>query len=352
MMKHISSLPLLAAITIATASSAFAAETIKLERLDAENVLIVREGNERLSFWLSQDTILDSQDTLIAKDSKASKFKAKMPAHKRAYIIAQNTDGHTTVVGERVLPLEQSSNFRDLGGYTTKDGKTVRWGKAYRSGAMPVLTEADYSYLAGLGIDTIVDFRALEEREIAPDLLDDKLGLLFISNDYSIKPLLEKYIAGERENVYSGIEETIAPQLRSMFKRLLADDGAVVYHCSAGQDRTGVATALIYDVLGIDRDTILKDYHLSTDLRRVEYEMPPVNPADYPNNIVAKFYLPKEGQGPNKAEPLYTPSGQSQLAQFFVYLDNQYGGSAGYLKEYLGFTDADLDKLRAIMLVS
>ena len=190
----------------------------------------------------------------------------------------------------------------------------------------------------------------MEEREIVPDNIDDRLGALFIANDYSIAPFLAKIKSGDGENIYKGIEETIAPQLRSMFRRVLAEDGAVVYHCSAGQDRTGIATALIYDALGVDRDTILKDYHLSTGYRRVEFEMPPLKATDFPNNLMAKFYLGYGEKGLTKAEPLYTPNGKSHLAQFFIYLDAQYGGTAGYLKQKLGFTEANLDTLRATLL--
>lgn len=332
------------------APAAAAAEPLRIERQDAQNAFVVRGDAATATFWLSTDTVLDKADTLVARNSKAERLAVKMPVSRRAYVIMQRPDGATLAVAERVLPLEQGSNFRDLGGYQTRDGRVVRWGKAFRSGAMPMLTEADYALLGQLGIGTVLDFRSLEEREVAPDLLDDRTGALFVANDYPIKPLFERMSAGNRENIYRGIELTIAPQLRSLFKRLLADDGAVVYHCSAGQDRTGVATALIYDVLGVDRETILKDYHLSTQFRRLQFELPPINPADYPNNLMVKYYVASRAKGPATAEPLYTPSGQSHLKQFFDYLDATYGGSAGYLKQKLGFTDRDLEKLRADML--
>ncbi|QZP09154.1 tyrosine-protein phosphatase [Caenibius sp. WL] len=338
----------LAAVFVIPAS---AAEPLRIERQDAQNAFVVRDDSAPASFWLSKDPVLDDNDVQIARDSKAKRVAVKLPVAERDYVIMQRADGTTVAVAERVLPLEQGSNFRDLGGYQTKDGKIVRWGKAYRSGAMPMLTEADYALLDQLAIGTVVDFRSLEEREVAPDLLDDRTGALFIANDYSIKPLLAKFGSSDRENIYEGMEDRIAPQLRSLFKRLLADDGAVVYHCSAGQDRTGVATALIYDILGMDRATILKDYHLSTGFRRVEFEMPPINAADYPNNPIVQYYVASQAKGSAvKAEPLYTPSGQSHLAQFFAYLDARYGGSAAYFQQELGFTPTDLEKLRANML--
>ena len=83
-------------------------------------------------------------------------------------------------------------------------------------------------------------------------------------------------------------------------------------------------------------------------LRR--WEMPDVDPADYPDNPIVQYYAAKAKAGKLEAEPLYTPSGQSHLAQFFAYIDKQYGGSQGYLKQGLGFTDVDIAKLKRVML--
>jgi protein-tyrosine phosphatase len=78
--------------------------------------------------------------------------------------------------------------------------------------------------------------------------------------------------------------------------------------------------------------------------------MPKVNPADYPNNPILKYYFSGDEKKRATAEPLYTRSGASHLAQFFTYIDSEYGGSEGYMKKALGLTDADIAKLRAVML--
>ncbi|MDD3799247.1 MAG: tyrosine-protein phosphatase [Novosphingobium sp.] len=337
-------------LALSVAAPAAAEEAAVLERIDAQTVELSRAGAGPVAIWLSDDTAVDTGDRLVAAASKDRTAKIALPAGRRAYVILRHEDGSATVVAERVLPLEQGSNFRDIGGYETRDGHTVRWGKAFRSGAMALLTEDDYALIGQLGLDSVVDFRSLEEREIAPDLVDDRTGALFIANDYSLKPLFAKMGQGDGENTYRGMEKLLAPQYRSLFKRLLAGDGAVLYHCSAGQDRTGIATALIYDVLGVDRETILRDYHLSTALRRTQWEMPPLDPADYPDNPMVQYYAKMQAAGRTGAEPLYTPGGASHLAQFFVYLDAEYGGSEGYVKQVLGFSDADIARLRQIML--
>lgn len=339
-----------ALIALALAAPASARELATLTRIDAATVELNREDTAPVAVWISADTVLGKGDQRFAAASKDGKITLPIAATDRRYVILEGKSGKArTVVAERVLPLEQGSNFRDVGGYVTKDGHTVKWDKAFRSGAMPLLTDVDYALLGQLGIGNVVDLRSIEEREVAPDQLDDRVGALFIANDYSLKPLMAKMGQGGGENMYAGMEKMLAPQFRSLFRRLIADEGAVVYHCSAGQDRTGMATALIYDVLGVDRETIVKDYHLSTDLRRPQFEMPKVDPKDYPNNPILKYYVAAEDGKPRKAEPLYTPSGNSHLVQFFAYLDKQYGGSEAYLRT-LGFTDADFTKLRKTML--
>ena len=69
---------------------------------------------------------------------------------------------------ERVLPLQGGQNFRDLGGYRTADGRTVKWGLLYRSGAMNALTPADFAALAKRGLVTVCDLRDTRERAKAP----------------------------------------------------------------------------------------------------------------------------------------------------------------------------------------
>lgn len=339
----------LAVIFVALAGAPVSARELPaLTRLDAATVELDRAETGG-TVWISIDPQLDDGDRRVPV---AADRKVRLPiaAGDRRYVILVGNGGHQTVVAERVLPLQQASNFRDLGGYPTRDGRTVKWGKVFRSGAMPLLTESDYGLLEQLQIGTVVDLRSLEERAIAPDLLDDRTGALFVANDYSLKPLMAQFGQGDGENTYRGIEKMLKPQFRSLFRRLIADDGAVLYHCSAGQDRTGIATAVLYDVLGVERETILQDYHLSTALRRPQWEMPEIDPKDHPDNPIVQYYFARPPEKRNTAEPLFTRSGASHLAQFFVYLDSEYGGSEGYLRKELGFDDAALAKLRAAML--
>lgn len=285
---------------------------------------------------------------LVAKRVKANSFKAEAPADRRVYFLLRDEGDKSVVrVSERELPLERGSNFRDLGGYVTADGRRVRWGRIYRSGAMPLLSDRDYKHLGSLRISNIVDLRSTDERQIAPDELDDRTGALFLSNDYSLRKLMAGMSSGNGEYAYRGMGKALAPQYRTIFRRLLTDDGATLYHCSAGQDRTGIASALILSALGVPRETILADYHLSTKLRRPQFEMPPLNPADWPGNPIVPYYVAGQAKpGGAKAEPLYSPKGVSHLVQFFEIIDQEYGSVEGYLQKELGITALDILQLK------
>src|SRR3546814_12094115 len=78
--------------------------------------------------------------------------------------------------------------------------------------------------------------------------------------------------------VYRDFPQQLVPQLRVLFDTLLAKEGPVVYNCSAGQDRTGFATAMIMSALGVPREVIYKDYLLSTGYRKPLYELPKIDP--------------------------------------------------------------------------
>ena len=327
-----------------------ASEPVRIERIDAASVALLRDRPEPVAVYLSDDPVLDAGDELALPRADAARVVLPLAAASRRYVLLQPPAGDHLVVAERVLPLEQGSNFRDIGGYRTRDGRMVRWGRAFRSGAMPLLSEADYALLGQLQIGAVIDLRSLEERDVAADQLDDRTGALFLSNDYSIAPLMRDLGQGDGENLYAGMEQLLRVQFRALFNRLLAGEGAVVYHCSAGQDRTGMATALIYDLLGVDRETIVADYHLSTALRRPQWEMPDLDPAEHADNPIVQYYMAARAAGRTGAEPLYTPSGQSHIVQFFAHLDASYGGSAGYAQQVLGVTPEEVERLRELML--
>jgi protein-tyrosine phosphatase len=248
---------------------------------------------------------------------------------------------------ERLLPLASASNYRDLGGYSTADGRHVRWGKIYRTGATPLLSAEDLSYVRALGIESMVDLRTVEERELAPNR-SPGASTRYFTQDYTYSTLLD---AGRGDDghvtnaaLYRSWLTLLAPQFRIAFRELRTSKGAVALNCTAGQDRTGVATALILSALGVPRATILEDYHLSTIFRRPENEMPEFDPARFPNNLAA---VPSAKTRLAKPQPLYGPTGRAHLEEAFDEIDRRWGSVETYLSQELGVGPAEIEQLRA-----
>ncbi|MDE2596576.1 MAG: tyrosine-protein phosphatase [Sphingomonadales bacterium] len=302
--------------------------------------------------WTSPDPV----DVLVADRADVPAARARLVAARdrdgsasiadgstaRSYVLLRNArTGETARVAERLLPLEGGSNFRDIGGYGVAGGKHVRWGLIYRSGGTPLLTEADRSRIAGLGLANMVDLRSDEERVLAPSRID---GVPYAAVGYSMASL---HVAGGMEGTYRGFPTMLAPQLRLIFAKLLRGEGPLVYNCSAGQDRTGFATAMVLSALGAPRETIIADYHLSTAYRRPENEMPKIDPGMAAANPVAAMFASYQRAPSQKPQPLKTAEGKAFLSFALEEIEAKWGSVDGYLKAELGLGPTEIRSLRA-----
>jgi protein-tyrosine phosphatase len=185
--------------------------------------------------------------------------------------------GASVVTAERSLPLECCDNFRDLGGYETKDGRAVRWDRVYRASDLSDLTGDDLAYLSRLDVKLVCDLRSDDERAADPDLSIEadagRLELPIEQNGVEPKELRRKIRTGGM--VALGIEQTMldvyrafvtdyAGEWKSMFRRLERPESLpTIVHCSVGKDRTGFASALLLLALGVDEETVFEDYLLT-----------------------------------------------------------------------------------------
>jgi protein-tyrosine phosphatase len=177
----------------------------------------------------------------------------------------------TILDAPRLLPLEGGFNLRDLGGYAARNGRAVRRGMLYRSGMMSMLTEADERYLGSLGIATVCDFRRPGERRAEPTRWCEPAGVHYWARDYSeTTGVLAKVLRGEgltaddvrstMIRLYPELLVDHAPSYRYMFERLLDGKAPLLFNCTVGKDRTGVAAALILTALDVPYETVLEDY--------------------------------------------------------------------------------------------
>lgn len=182
-------------------------------------------------------------------------------------------------VPNRAVSLEGAVNFRDLGGYTNTEYRRIRMGRIYRAADISKLTDADMQELKKRKIYTVVDFRSQEESAGAPDRLLPGADYLLLSAGNGDTSGLAGFIQGYASGVdvmmafYSDIS-TFREKYRPFFRKLLAlpDTSAMVFHCSAGKDRTGIAAALLLYALDVPMETILADYAATNVYRREENE--------------------------------------------------------------------------------
>ena len=187
----------------------------------------------------------------------------------------------------RHIDLEGQPNFRDLGGYETVDGRTVKWGQVYRSGELPRLTDADVARLEKLGIRTVVNFLTEEEIEVrGPDRLPagvTEIGLPMESGNMGdlTNVVLEARTTGDFSKVPPDLNPDLHRRLtveaREYYASLLREiadpaNRPLVFHCSHGVHRTGTATAILLSALGVPWETVREDYLLSNTYRHQEIE--------------------------------------------------------------------------------
>jgi protein-tyrosine phosphatase len=196
-----------------------------------------------------------------------------------AHPILRLTDKKKNIyAAPRAIFLQGAINFRDLGGYLTNDAKQVKWGKIYRSADISKLTDKDVDVLASLNVKMVCDLRGEKEVETAPDKQipgSNRILLSAGSENIGGAGSFMKYMTSPQRadsmmrSFYTRTDHLKA-KYKPVFDQLLAleTDKALMIHCTAGKDRTGVGAALILYALGVNEETIIKDYELTNQYRK------------------------------------------------------------------------------------
>ncbi len=251
----------------------------------------------------------------------------------------------------RFVILEGGRNFRDVGGYRTADGRTVRQGQLYRSGSLANLTPAAIARFDQLRVTSIIDLRSTDERKRDPDAWQQSGGRGYWSRDYALgsvdaasfltNPAM-RTAAGMRAMMTQGyrtLPKQLAPSYRELFARLAARHrGAVVVNCTAGKDRTGIAAALVLTALGVPYETVRADFLLS-------------NNAPGMAGLKRDLSSPLAALPADVAAPLVGVEGE-YLDATFDQLGKDYGSVAGYLQQELGVGPRQIAALKRNLLAS
>lgn len=325
-------------------------------------VKLERDGNTyslTLSDSLAQDTL--SITPSLSAECLAGEYQSYSPssqviemqldgASKRHFFHLRSLRGDSQVVAERCLAFDGTPNFRDYGGYLNQSGKRVRWGRFYRSGQLASLTENDINYFDGLNIDTVFDFRRIEEAErdvsLFPENKPNVLGLpidpgstlSFFSNLESGN-LAAEDMEGFMCTINGEFAIDHAPVYKKMFASLLeGDDKGTLVHCSAGKDRTGFAAAVILSALNVGRDVVMHDYLLTGEYFNIDREI----------DRIAKKY--NWSGASDIIRPMLAVK-ESYLLAAFDAIDNNFSAMNIYLEEMLGVGEEERAFLQSRYLI-
>ena len=252
------------------------------------------------------------------------------------------------------LPFAGGNNFRELGGYHADEGKTVKWGQIYRGFPTGRLTtEADRARLDGLGLRLILDLRSGVEAAKLPDYVPDGARLVQICGlrdatgqeiDFSpndIQRLVQSAPAG------TNLSQLMYRQMltgnkafKELFRALEAGETPILFHCSAGKDRTGVAAMLILLALGASDETICADFVQTNVCRKAEID---ALLAGHAEEIAAD---------PSKRMRFFTQAGVDPGAAPYVLqvIREACGSAEEYLAREYGLTPARRMRLRRMYL--
>ena len=250
-------------------------------------------------------------------------------------------------------------NLRDLGGIRTSDGRKIRHGMLYRSSYLYNLSESDAEYLHDLvGLSTVVDLRSPSELAEKKDTIPSDVKYIHLPplndeqnpsvNRRNRLGILRGIMAkeGGAKKHLSDIYRLMITQKESLdaFKQmmvLLADEqnSAVLWHCTQGKDRTGIATMVVLMALGVERDEIMRDYMKTNRSCFFKNLMIFIGVSIATFSIRTAYSL-----------DLLLSARKFFLEAAFDEIDTVYGGTEGFLKNGIGLTDSDINKLKDIYL--
>lgn len=260
-------------------------------------------------------------------------------------------------MSKKHISFDGTPNFRDLGGYQSRCGRTVDFGRLYRCGQLSQLSDRDLLTLQNLNVGVICDFRREEEvkrdpsrlPELAPPriipLSIDPGSLTTFSQKLKIEGLSQDW---DMAGFMVGINKAFVVELKDKFSRFLQEvvnlpnDQALVFHCAAGKDRTGFAAALVLMCLNVPRAQIEHDYMLTEQYFIPEDELPQLTSkyADYGFDCVDSSVI----------RPMLEVRLEYIRAAFNV-IDAQYNKVEDYLLAVHGLDDIALERIRDRFLV-
>ena len=242
----------------------------------------------------------------------------------------------------RHLPVKGTYNIRDLGGYKTQFGETIPWRKFLRGDSLHLLTNEGMSYLYQEGLRLVIDLRTHKEIQDRPNpfekfpgvrflnlpLFDDLAPIFMLNNKASKEsPLVDFYLTA-LHNQHDAIRAVMSEISNT-------DDGAILFNCTAGKDRTGIVAALLLGLVGVSNEDIMYDYALTAEL--------------IPDLVKQLLAESKERGVDTKKHSQMLESPADVIKLTLVDLEKKYGSVSNYFKT-IGLEQTLISNLRNRLL--
>ena len=271
----------------------------------------------------------------------------------------------TSGLRQQFIPVNGIINARDLGGYIMQDGRRLRDGMLIRSAHLADASDEDLQYLSSIPISKVIDFR----KDIEMNGKTDRMvpGAEYIRLEIDASGKIVSQATEDEKRLFTGNKQfdvkkfmvmaafnpmaqriaqqmypnlTNDPECRKQFKqffRLIMDtaNGAILYHCTQGKDRTGFASALILAALGADRDTIVADF----DATNRVYE-------EDVRQCCQNVLLIGGKENEIATVKSFLGANTDNFIKALESIDREFGSMEAYLKGPIGLTDQDILTLR------
>ena len=245
----------------------------------------------------------------------------------------------------RLLPMDGAFNTRELGGYKTTDGRSVKWGVLFRSDKLSDISDNDQKYLQSLGIKRIVDFRSTGEKTEDPNIIPEGINYIEspINVDGAMRSKIEAVLKGEtNKEVKSFLVDANKEFINNythvyedFLRGLIDEDGPTLFHCTAGKDRAGFAAAITLIALGVSREDVIEDYMKTNIFTK-----------DKIDEMIDKIKLMSLYQA--DAEILRPLIGVERIyiETAFKTAEEKYGSLENFIREGLNISDDEIQILR------
>ncbi|NOY70334.1 MAG: tyrosine-protein phosphatase [Deltaproteobacteria bacterium] len=326
---------------------------IDVEAIDKTSIKVewsgIEPGRQVFVFLGTSQSTIDRKNPVAVSTSGHTRITGLDPLNR--YYFEISVDGKAGVIAApRRVIMDGAVNFRDLGGYATKDGRQVKWGRVFRADGLARLSDVDLKRMVRMKITRVFDLRSAAEMADAPDRLPDNRSIKHVHvpvthGDFDFVEAMKRIKAGDTswltddfmvKGYINNIESFPLAWGRIIGEAADAGKGPLVFHCTGGKDRTGTCAALLLLALGVDEETVIYDHQLSNI---------------YIRQLLPQIYemMASYGIDPEILFP-YLTAPRECVEALLEHIRKNYGSATGYLVERGGMIPEEIERIKQGLL--